>query len=97
MDVPNLVLDIGQIRRDAFNGRLSVEQLVDIIEKQQQTIKRQAANEHRLLERLKQYEPQASREATPTNRDRRRRREPETGGIAAGGTEASGLLRDRAL
>ena len=66
MDVPNLVLDIGQIRRDACNGRLSVEQLVDIIEKQQQTIKRQAANEHRLLERLKQYEPQASRE-TKTN------------------------------
>jgi len=64
MDVPNLVLDIGQIRRDAFNGRLSVEQLVDIIEKQQQTIKRQAANERRLLERLKQYEPQASRETT---------------------------------
>jgi transposase len=64
MDVPNLVLDIGQIRRDALNGRLSVAQLVDIIEKQQQTIKRQAANEHRLLERLKQYEPQASRETT---------------------------------
>jgi len=64
MDVPNLVLDIGQIRRDALNGRLSVAQLVDIIEKQQQTIKRQAANEHRLLERLKQYEPQASHETT---------------------------------
>lgn len=40
MDVPNLVLDIGQIRRDALSGRLSVTQLVDIIEKQQQTIKR---------------------------------------------------------
>jgi uncharacterized coiled-coil protein SlyX len=40
------------------------EQLVDIIEKQQHTIKRQAANERRLLERLKQYEPQASRAAT---------------------------------
>lgn len=64
MDVPNLVLDIGQIRRAALSGRLSVEQLVDIIEKQQQTIKRQATNEHRLLERLKQYEPQASRETT---------------------------------
>jgi transposase len=64
MDVPNLVLDIGQIRCDALNGRLSVAQLVDIIEKQQQTIKRQAANEHRLLERLEQYEPQASREST---------------------------------
>jgi transposase len=64
MDVSNLVLDIGQIRSDARNGRLSVEQLVDIIEKQQQTIKRQAANELRLIERLTQYEPQASRETT---------------------------------
>jgi transposase len=64
MDVPNLVLDIGQIRRDALSGGLSVEQLVDIIEMQQQTIKRLAANERRLLERLKQYEPQASHETT---------------------------------
>jgi transposase len=64
MDVPNLVLDIGRIRSDARNGRLSVEQLLDIIEKQQQTIKRLAGNEHRLIERLTQYEPQASREAT---------------------------------
>jgi hypothetical protein len=64
MDVPNLVLDLAQIRHDALNGRLSVEQLVDIIEWQLQTIKRQAANERRLLERLKQYEPQTSRETT---------------------------------
>jgi transposase len=64
MDVPNLVLDLGQIRRDARNGRLSVEQLLDIIEKQQQTIKRFVTNERRLIGRLTQYEPQASREAT---------------------------------
>ena len=64
MDVPKLVLDIGQIRRDARNGRLSVEQLLDIIEKQQQTIKRFVTNERRLIGRLTQYEPQASREAT---------------------------------
>jgi TolA-binding protein len=60
MDVPNLVLDLGQIRRDALDGRLTVAQLLDIIEQQQQTIKRQAANERRLLEQLKQYEPQAT-------------------------------------
>jgi hypothetical protein len=60
MDVPNLVLDLGQIRRDALGGRLTVAQLLDIIEQQQQTIKRQAANERRLLEQLNQYEPQAS-------------------------------------
>ena len=69
MDVPNLVLDIGQIRNDARNGRLSVEQLLDIIEKQQQTIKRMAGNERRLIERLAQYEPQASGEANPTNHE----------------------------
>jgi transposase len=60
MDVPNLVLDLGQIRRDALGGRLTVAQLLDIIEQQQQTIKRLAANERRLYERLKQYDPQAS-------------------------------------
>jgi transposase len=64
MDVPNLVLDIGQLRSAARNGRLSIEQLLDIIEKQQQTIKRLAANARRLSERLTQYEPQASRETT---------------------------------
>jgi len=64
MDVPNLVLDLTQIRHDALNGHLSVEQLLDIIERQQQTIKRLAGNERRLIDRLKQYEPQASREAT---------------------------------
>jgi transposase len=64
MSVPNLVLDIRQIRSDARKGRLSVEQLLDIIERQQQTIKRLAAKERRLLERLTPYEPQASREAT---------------------------------
>lgn len=63
MDIPNLVLDLRQIRHDALNGLLSVEQLLDIVEKQQQKIKRLLANEHRLIERLTKYEPQASREA----------------------------------
>lgn len=62
MDVSNLVLDFRQIRRDARNGLRSVEQLVDIIDKQQQTIKRLVANEHRLTERLTQHELQTSRE-----------------------------------
>jgi hypothetical protein len=38
--------------------------LLDIIEKQQRTIKRLAANERRLIERLTPYEPQALRETT---------------------------------
>lgn len=64
MDLPNLVLDLGQIRQDALSGRLSVERLVEIIENQQQNIKRLVANERRLIELLKQYEPRASCDAT---------------------------------
>jgi len=37
---------------------------VDIIEKQQRNIERLVANEGRPIERLRQYEPQAAREAT---------------------------------
>jgi transposase len=64
MDVPNLVLDIRQIRSDARNGRLSVEQLLDIIENQQQIIQRWEATGHGLTLRLAQYEPEGSRTTT---------------------------------
>lgn len=60
---PNLVLDLAQIRSDARSGKLSVEQLLDIIEQQQQSIKRIEADKRRLTERLRQYEPEAAREA----------------------------------
>jgi hypothetical protein len=40
MDGPNLVLDLARIRSDARGGKLSIEQLLDIIERQHRTIKR---------------------------------------------------------
>src|ERR1700689_4443236 len=64
MDGPNLVLDLGQIRCDARSGKLSVEQLLDIIERAQQTIQRLEADKRRLTQRLAQYEPGAASEAT---------------------------------
>jgi uncharacterized coiled-coil protein SlyX len=60
MDGPNLVLDLGQIRSDACSGKLTVEQLLDIIEKLQQTIRRLEADKRRLTQRLAQYEPEAT-------------------------------------
>jgi transposase len=60
MDVPNLVMDIRQIRSAARNGRLSVEQLLDIIENLQQTIRRLQVNGRRLAQRLAQYEPEGA-------------------------------------
>jgi transposase len=63
MDGPNLVLDFAQIRSDARSGKLSVEQLLDIIEKLRQTNQRLEADKRRLTERLAQYEPEAARAA----------------------------------
>jgi hypothetical protein len=69
MDGPNLVLDLRQIRSDARSGRLSVEQLLDIIERQQQTIQQLRADVCRLTQRLAQYEPPTKNEpsANPAN------------------------------
>jgi hypothetical protein len=64
MDPPNLILDLAQIRSDARSGKLSVEQLLDIIERQQQTVKRLAADRSRLTQRLAQYEPNVAGEAS---------------------------------
>jgi transposase len=64
MAVANLVMDIRQLRRDARDGRLAVEQLLDIIDRQQQTIRRLEARVERLTERLAQYEPDVRRETT---------------------------------
>ena len=64
MDAPNLSLDLTQIRSDARSGKLSVEQLLDIIERQQQTIKRLEADRRRVVQRLAKYEPDSTREST---------------------------------
>src|SRR5271169_5546143 len=64
MDGPNLVLDLAQIRSDARSGKLSVEQLLDIIDKAHQTIRRLEADKRRLAQRLAQYEPVVTSEST---------------------------------
>ena len=60
MDGPNLVLDLGQIRRDARSGKLSVEQLLDFLDTAHQTIRRLEADKRRLAQRLAPYEPEAA-------------------------------------
>jgi hypothetical protein len=57
-----LAIDVRQIRTDALNGKLSIEQLLDIIEKQQQTMRRLEAKAKRWIERLAQYEPEVREE-----------------------------------
>jgi transposase len=64
MDGPNLVLDLRQIRSDARSGRLSTEQLLDLIEREQQTNQQLRADVRRLTQRLAQYEPPAKNEAS---------------------------------
>jgi transposase len=64
MDGPHLVLDLAQIRSDARSGKLSVEQLLDIIDKAHQTIRRLEADQRRLTQRLAQYEPVTTGEST---------------------------------
>jgi transposase len=64
MDIANLVMDIRQLRSDARDGPVSTEQLLDLIEKQQHTIRRLEAQVRRLTTRLAQYEPEVRRETT---------------------------------
>jgi transposase len=51
-------IDVRQLRRDARDGQVSVEQLLDLIDKQQQTIQGLRRENQRLQERLAQYEPE---------------------------------------
>ena len=51
-------IDLRQLRRDALGGLVSVEQLLDLLDKQQQTIQGVRRENQRLLERLAQYEPE---------------------------------------
>ncbi len=64
VDMANLATDMRQLRRDARNGRVSIEQLLDMIERQQHTIRRLEAQGEQLTARLAQYEPEVRREAT---------------------------------
>jgi transposase len=64
--------DIKQLRRDALDGRLSVEQLLNVIERQYQTIRNLRRDKQCLQEKLAQYEPDGrtadtdAEPATPT-------------------------------
>jgi transposase len=64
MDGPHLVVDLAQVRSDARSGKLSIEQLLDIIDRSHQTVQRLEADIRRLTQRLAQYEPVATSEAT---------------------------------
>jgi len=57
-------IDVGQLRRDALDGKVSVEQLLDVIDKQQQTIQGLRRENQRLQERLAQYEPEVKSEGS---------------------------------
>src|SRR5215472_6227456 len=56
-------MDISQLRTEVLQGRLPVEQLLEVLDKQQQTIHRLEATVQRLTQRLAQYEPEVRREA----------------------------------
>jgi len=56
-------MDVQQLRTEILDGRLSVEQLLDLFAQQQQAIERLEAAVQRLTERLAQYEPEVRRDA----------------------------------
>jgi len=58
-------IDLRQLRRDALLGQVSVEQLLDVIDKQQQTIQRLQRENQRLQDRLAPYEPEVRNEKSP--------------------------------
>src|SRR5258707_13694043 len=51
-------IDLRQLRRDALDGQVSIEQLLDLLDKQQQSIQGLRRENQRLQERLAQYEPE---------------------------------------
>src|SRR5258707_15352032 len=58
-------MDVHQARIDAREGRLSVEQLLDLLEAQEHTIRRLTAEIQRLKQRLAPYEPEIRHETIP--------------------------------
>jgi hypothetical protein len=61
-------IDARQLRRDALDGQVSVEQLLDVIDKQQRTIQGLRRDYQRLQERLAQYEPEVASSASAAQR-----------------------------
>lgn len=66
MDVP-IVLDPQQLRRDALSGKVSVEALLDIIDRLRQSLQRSQADNQRFRQRLAQYEPAAAGDNQASN------------------------------
>jgi uncharacterized coiled-coil protein SlyX len=60
-------MDARQAKTEFQDGRLSIEQLLDLLDKQQRTIKRLEAEIDRLKQRLGQYEPEVLGERAPAS------------------------------
>jgi hypothetical protein len=59
-------IDLQQLRRDALGGQVSVEQLLNLIDQQQQTIRGLRRDNQRLQQRLAAYEPEIRSEGSAT-------------------------------
>lgn len=66
MRVSPVDFDIKQLRREALDGQVSVDQLLNLIDKQQHTIQGLRRETQRLQERLAQYEPEVRSAASAT-------------------------------
>jgi transposase len=66
MHILPIGIDVRQLRRDALNGHVSLEQLLDVIDKQQQTIQGLRRDKQCLLERLAHYEPEVCNTGSST-------------------------------
>jgi transposase len=69
MCILSLDFDLRQLRHEAMRGQVSVEQLLDLIGKQRQTIHNLRRESQRLQDRLAQYEPEVRREGSSTNEE----------------------------
>ena len=56
-------MDVGQLKTDFRDGRLSADEVLDAIDKLYQTVKRLQTQVDRLTQRLAQYEPEVLQEA----------------------------------
>jgi transposase len=59
-------MEAREARAEFRKGRLSIEQLLDVVERQERTIHRLSNELAHLRERLAQYEPEVVRKASPT-------------------------------
>jgi transposase len=59
-------MEVRRLRTDARDGRVTVEELLDLIQEQRQSIRRLESEVKHLKERLAQYEPEVRNEPTGT-------------------------------